>query len=154
MENFLMSIMIRDTLIEDIKREEGYRASVYLDSLQKPTIGYGFLIDSLELQEDICQLILMRKLEKLIKTIKFNFKWFDDMPEKIQDVIINMCYQLGVSGVSKFKKTIQFMKNRQWDKASVEMLDSKWGREQTPQRALRLSKTVKSVEEDTNGFSD
>ncbi len=149
-----MSIMIRDTLIEDIKREEGYRASVYLDSLQKPTIGYGFLIDSLELQEDICQLILMRKLEKLIKTIKFNFKWFDDMPEKIQDVIINMCYQLGVSGVSKFKKTIQFMKNRQWDKASVEMLDSKWGREQTPQRALRLSKTVKSVEEDTNGFSD
>ena len=147
-------IEIRDTLIEDIKREEGYRASVYLDSLQKPTIGYGFLIDSLELQEDICQLILMRKLEKLIKTIKFNFKWFDDMPEKIKDVIINMCYQLGVSGVSKFKKTIQFMKNRQWDKASVEMLDSKWGREQTPQRALRLSKTVKSVEEDTNGFSD
>ena len=92
-----MSIIVRDTLIDDIKREEGYRASVYLDTLDKPTIGYGFLIDSLELQEDICQLILMRKLEKLIKNIKFNFKWFDDMPEKVQDVIINMCYQLGVS---------------------------------------------------------
>jgi len=127
--------------------EEGYRSSVYLDTLEKPTIGYGFLIDSLELQEDICQLILMRKLEKLIKTIKFNFKWFDDMPEKVQDVVINICYQLGVSGFSKFKKTIQFMKNKQWDKASVEMLDSKWAREQTPQRALRLSETVKSVEE-------
>ena len=143
-----MSIIVRDTLIEDIKMEEGYRSSVYLDTLEKPTIGYGFLIDSLELQEDICQLILMRKLEKLIKTIKFNFKWFDDMPEKVQDVVINICYQLGVSGFSKFKKTIQFMKNRQWDKASVEMLDSKWAREQTPQRALRLSGTVKSVEED------
>ena len=142
-----MPIIVRDTLIEDIKMEEGYRASVYLDTLEKPTIGYGFLIDSLELQEDICQLILMRKLEKLIKTIKFNFKWFDDMPEKIQDVVINICYQLGVSGFSKFKKTIQFMKNKQWDKASVEMLDSKWAREQTPQRALRLSETVKSVEE-------
>ena len=142
-----MSIIVRDTLIEDIKMEEGYRASVYLDTLEKPTIGYGFLIDSLELQEDICQLILMRKLEKLIKTIKFNFKWFDDMPEKVQDVVINICYQLGVSGFSKFKKTIQFMKNKQWDKASVEMLDSKWAREQTPQRALRLSETVKSVEE-------
>jgi|TARA_Y100000296_G_C4965362_1_gene153111 lysozyme len=147
MENILMSIIVRDTLIEDIKMEEGYRSSVYLDTLEKPTIGYGFLIDSLELQEDICQLILMRKLEKLIKTIKFNFKWFDDMPEKVQDVVINICYQLGVSGFSKFKKTIQFMKNKQWDKASVEMLDSKWAREQTPQRALRLSETVKSVEE-------
>tara|TARA_Y100000034_G_scaffold112773_1_gene147078 strand:- start:318 stop:764 length:447 start_codon:yes stop_codon:yes gene_type:complete len=147
MENILMSIIVRDTLIEDIKMEEGYRSSVYLDTLEKPTIGYGFLIDSLELQEDICQLILMRKLEKLIKTIKFNFKWFDDMPEKVQDVVINICYQLGVSGFSKFKKTIQFMKNKQWDKASIEMLDSKWAREQTPQRALRLSETVKSVEE-------
>jgi len=142
-----MSVIVRDTLIEDIKMEEGYRSSVYLDTLEKPTIGYGFLIDSLELQEDICQLILMRKLEKLIKTIKFNFKWFDDMPEEVQDVVINICYQLGVSGFSKFKKTIQFMKNKQWDKASVEMLDSKWAREQTPQRALRLSETVKSVEE-------
>ena len=142
-----MSIIVRDTLIDDIKMEEGYRASVYLDSLSKPTIGYGFLIDSLELQEDICQLILMRKLEKLIKNIKFNFKWFDDMPEKVQDVIINMCYQLGVSGVSKFKKTIQFIKNKQWEKASVEMLDSKWFF-QTPQRAKRLSAIVKSVEED------
>ena len=142
-----MSVIVRDTLIEDIKMEEGYRSSVYLDTLEKPTIGYGFLIDSLELQEDICQLILMRKLEKLIKNIKFNFKWFDDMPENVQDVVINICYQLGVSGFSKFKKTIQFMKNKQWDKASVEMLDSKWAREQTPQRALRLSETVKSVEE-------
>ena len=143
-----MSIIVRDTLFEDIKMEEGYRSSVYLDTLEKPTIGYGFLIDSLELQEDICQMILMRKLEKLIKTIKFNFKWFDDMPEKVQDVVINICYQLGVSGFSKFKKTIQFMKNKQWDKASVEMLDSKWAKEQTPQRAKRLSETVKSVEEE------
>ena len=143
-----MSTVVRETLVEDIKKEEGYRSSVYLDTLDKPTIGYGFLIDTLELQEDICELILMRKLEKLIKSIKFNFKWFDDMPDKVQDVIINMCYQLGVSGVSKFKKTIQFMKNKQWDRASVEMLDSKWGREQTPQRAKRLSEIVKSVEED------
>tara|TARA_Y100000310_G_scaffold66553_1_gene61879 strand:+ start:30 stop:476 length:447 start_codon:yes stop_codon:yes gene_type:complete len=148
MEDILMATVVRETLVEDIKKEEGYRSSVYLDTLQKPTIGYGFLIDTLELQEDICQLILMRKLEKLIKSIKFNFKWFDDMPDKVQDVIINMCYQLGVSGVSKFKKTIQFMKNKQWDRASVEMLDSKWAREQTPQRAKRLSEIVKSVEED------
>jgi lysozyme len=148
MEDILMATVVRESLVEDIKKEEGYRSSVYLDTLQKPTIGYGFLIDTLELQEDICELILMRKLEKLIKSIKFNFKWFDDMPDKVQDVIINMCYQLGVSGVSKFKKTIQFMKNQQWDRASVEMLDSKWAREQTPQRAKRLSEIVKSVEED------
>ena len=143
-----MATVVRETLVEDIKKEEGYRSSVYLDTLDKPTIGYGFLIDTLELQEDICELILMRKLEKLIKNIKFNFKWFDDMPDKVQDVIINMCYQLGVSGVSKFKKTVQLIKNKQWDRASVEMLDSKWAREQTPQRAKRLSEIVKSVEED------
>jgi|TARA_Y100000296_G_C4987416_1_gene163680 GH24 family phage-related lysozyme (muramidase) len=147
MENILMSISISESLVDSIIQDEGYRSSVYLDSLGKPTIGYGFLVDALELQEDVCNVILYRKLEKLVKDIKFNMRWFDDMPEKIQDVIINMCYQLGVAGFMKFKKTIQLLKNKQWNRASVEMLNSRWGREQTPQRALRLSKIVKSMEE-------
>ncbi len=142
-----MSISISESLVDSIIQDEGYRSSVYLDSLGKPTIGYGFLVDALELQEDVCNVILYRKLEKLVKDIKFNMRWFDDMPEKIQDVIINMCYQLGVAGFMKFKKTIQLLKNKQWNRASVEMLNSRWGREQTPQRALRLSKIVKSMEE-------
>ena len=141
-----MSFEVKDSLVDTIKEHEGYRNAVYMDTLGKPTIGYGFLIEALELEEDICDLILMRKLEKLVNTIRFKFNWFDDMPDKAQDVIINMCYQLGVNGFAKFSKTIQYFKNREWNLGSKEMLRSKWYM-QTPNRAKELSETIKSIEE-------
>jgi lysozyme len=66
------------------------------------------------------------------------------MPEEIQDVVMEMCYQLGVTGVSKFKKTLTHLQNKRWEEASVEMLDSLWAR-QTPNRAKELSNRVKEV---------
>ena len=54
-----------------------------------------------------------------------------------------MCYQMGVSGFSKFKITIQYMAKGDLIKASEEMLDSKWGKEQTPKRANELSQLLK-----------
>ena len=48
-------------LIPNIKRNEGYISTVYKDSLGIDTIGYGFAIKDLELEEDICEMILERK---------------------------------------------------------------------------------------------
>ena len=142
-----MSFEVKESLLDKIKEHEGYRKSVYMDTLDKPTIGYGFLIEALELEEDLCDLILMRKLEKLIDTIRFKFSWFDDMPDKVQDVVINMCYQLGVNGFAKFAKTIEFFKKREWLESCQEMLRSKWYM-QTPNRAKELSEIIKLIEEE------
>ena len=51
---------------------------------------------------------------------------------------------MGVSGFSKFKKTIKYLADKNYDKASKEMLDSRWAR-QTPNRAIRLSNIVKAL---------
>ena len=67
------------------------------------------------------------------------------MPEDIQMVVIEMCYQIGVTGVSKFKKTLSYLQEKEWGQASVEMLDSKWAK-QTPTRANKLSQIVKGCE--------
>ena len=53
------------SLIESIKEHEGYVGVVYKDSLGIDTIGYGFAIKDLELDEDICEIILERKLKEL-----------------------------------------------------------------------------------------
>ena len=55
-----------------------------------------------------------------------------------------MCYQLGVNGFSKFKKTIYLLETEQYEEASIEMLDSLWAK-QTPNRAQELSQEVKAV---------
>ena len=131
------------SLIDKIKEHEGFRASVYDDSLGIPTIGFGFAIKDLELDLDIAEEILKRKLKNLVKRVHNRFHWVSDAPKPIQEVVYNMCYQMGVSGFSKFKKTIQYLADKNYDKASKEMLDSRWAR-QTPNRAIELSNIVKA----------
>jgi len=135
-------------LIVNIKKNEGYISTVYKDSLGIDTIGYGFAIKDLNLEEDICDIILERKINKLRAEVKKRFKWYDNMPVIIREVVMEMCYQMGVTGFSKFKKTIGFFETKDFKSASVEMLDSKWA-VQTPGRAKQLSEKVRKVGEAT-----
>ena len=130
-------------LLESIKHHEGFVEHVYDDSLGIPTIGYGFAIKDLILDEDIAEDILMRKLERLKRNANSRFKWLEDMPIVVQEVILNMCYQLGITGVSKFRKAISALQEGDWNEAADEMLDSLWAR-QTPNRATELSDIVRN----------
>ena len=135
-----------NSLLESIKKHEGFVEHVYDDSLGIPTIGYGFAIKDLVLDEDIAEEILIRKLEKLKRNANSRFRWLEDMPVVIQEVILNMCYQLGVTGVSKFRKAISAFQEGEWHEAADEMLDSLWAR-QTPNRATELSNIVRNQSE-------
>ena len=130
-------------LKESIIKNEGYVGIVYKDSLGIDTIGYGFAIKDLELDKDICDLILERKLKDLESRVKLKFGWYPFMPKQIQDVVMEMCYQLGVTGFSKFVKTITYFKDKDFKNASVVMLDSLWAK-QTPNRAKEMSEIVRS----------
>ena len=133
-------------LIEQIKQHEGFRDKVYKCKLGYDTIGYGFAIKDLVLDEDIAEQILMKKVYELVCRIQKKFRWFDDLPQEAQDVVTNMCYQLGVTGFSKFKLTIAYLRLHKFKKASVEMLDSKWAL-QTPNRAEELSHILRNLGE-------
>ena len=140
-----MSIHINmEELFEDIKRHEGFRSKVYDDSLGIPTIGYGFAIKDLELDEDDCNHILEKKISKLIPQIFSRWKFLNDAPNDVKIVVVNMCYQMGVNGVSKFKKFLQALEEQDYGWAAIEMLDSKWSK-QTPTRAQELSDKIKEL---------
>ena len=132
------------SLLKQIKKHEGFRSTVYQCTEGYDTIGYGFAIKDLFLDKDIAELILIRNLAVLVERIKKTFPWINDAPEEVQDVVANMCYQLGISGFSKFKKTIYLLETEQYEEASVEMLDSLWYK-QTPNRAKELSEEVRSI---------
>ena len=132
-------------LLDRIKHHEGFRSKVYKCTEGYDTIGYGFAIKDLELDEDISEMILMQKLDNLMTRIGKTFVWWRSADSTVKDVVVEMCYQLGVSGFSKFKKTIDHLENKRYGKAAVEMLDSKWAR-QTPNRALELSNLIKNLE--------
>ena len=131
-------------IIEQLKIHEGYKPKVYKCTAGVDTIGVGFAIKDLELSEEVCDLILTEKLEVLEERFEDKFDWFTTSPVEVRNVMLNMAYQLGFRGFCKFKKTIAYLEEAEWEKASVEMLDSKWAK-QTKNRAESLAKIMRSL---------
>ena len=131
-------------LLEQIKDHEGFSSTVYQCTEGYDTIGYGFAIKDLELTEEIAEDILIGKLSKLRLRLCKTFDWFIDTPEIVQEVIMNMCYQMGLSGFSQFKKTIYYLETEQYEEAADEMLDSLWHK-QTPSRSQELSDVIRGL---------
>ena len=84
------------------------------------------------------------QLKDLEKKIASRFGWFYNAPDPIKDAVTDMCYQMGVSGFSKFKKTIYYLETEQYEEASTECLDSLWAK-QTPNRAKEVSEAISSA---------
>ena len=131
-------------IVEDIKKHEGFEPRVYECSEGYDTIGYGFTIKDLEIDKDVADLILMKKLHTLLQRITIAFPWFENIDNIAKSVVVNMCYQLGLRGFSQFKKTIYYLETEQYEEASMEMLDSLWAK-QTPNRANELSELMSTL---------
>ena len=68
-----------------------------------------------------------------------------DLPTTAQHTITEMCFQLGKSGVSKFRNMWKALQEGNFIGASYEMLDSKWNK-QTPNRCKKLADQMKSCD--------
>ncbi len=128
-------------VIERLKINEGYRSKVYKCSEGFDTIGYGFAIKDLELSEEVSTKILTELVIKKHEMLKEKLSWYNDLPQEVKGVCIEMTYQMGYSGFLKFKKAITHMQNKEWQLAADEMLDSLWAK-QTPNRAKELAQIV------------
>ena len=64
-----------------------------------------------------------------------------DLPQHVGEVILEMVFQLGTTGVSKFKKFWKALRVKDWKKAAAEMKDSRW-HSQTPRRCESLAEIV------------
>ena len=118
-------------LIDSIKENEGFRDHIYKDTLGFDTIGYGFKVDSLTRDElrlnggiiepmnkEVADKILKKKLAKLTSEVYDAIPWLNNSPKEVQEVVIEMAYQMGVGGVLKFKNTLNFIKENDYKNAS------------------------------------
>ena len=126
--------------IEQLKQDEGFSELSYLCTAGYLTIGYGFNIDA-GMSKAQAEAILEVTCRERIDVLKVSLSWFSVAPEEVRSVLLNMAYQLGIAGLMKFKLTLGYLEQRQYDKAAKEMLDSQWAR-QTPERATRLSERI------------
>ena len=135
------------SLVDEIKKHEGFSPVVYKCTAGYDTIGYGQRIKYLRVTEEQSTEWLEEELNNLKYILADKYLWFLPAPKEVQNIVINMAYQLGVSAFSKFKKTIFLLAHRDYKAASTEMLDSKWARDDTPNRAKELSDRMANVQE-------
>jgi GH24 family phage-related lysozyme (muramidase) len=126
-------------LIERIAEHEGFGSNgrVYKCSEGVDTFGHGFTYITEEESMDILSKRIPKKHLKLLDKID----WYKDLPPMVQGVIIEMTFQIGTSGMLKFKKMIANMKAKNWKGAADEMKDSLWYR-QTKTRCEKLASIV------------
>ena len=133
------------TLEERIKKHEGDMVKPYTDTLGFLTGGYGHKIlpgEEIPTDQEGWEKLFQEDLQKakdgadrLIKKNKV-----ENLPCKAKEIIIEMVYQMGESGVSKFRKMWKALKQNPNDyyEAAKQMMDSRWAK-QTHSRARNLS---------------
>ena len=151
-----MTVDVKD-LYEEISADEGKVLHVYLCSELHATVGIGHKIldtdpekdldifginweevpDDQYITEDRCYILFQEDVQIAISGCMKIYNNWDDLPQEVQHILVNMCFQLGQRGLSNFKQMGKAIEESDWGKASVEMMDSRWA-SQTPERAERL----------------
>ena len=131
--------MTDDQIKAMIQGHEGYRDEVYLDSLGKPTCGWGHLLAvgtkvppaASEAFFDQDFRVAMADYLSMVREYSLNLD-----PVR-RAVLIDMLYNMGLTRVRRFVLMIKALQNEDWELAAEEMVDSRWYR-QTKTRAKEL----------------
>jgi len=138
-------------LKQQLEFEEGRRLKAYTCTAGHKTIGIGHNLDVKPafngqripdiISDQICDLIFDRDLNDTITQL--NFVWLANtkLDPARRDAIINMCFQLGINGVMKFKLMLNALERSDWVAAKAHALDSSWAK-QTPERAERVAEQL------------
>jgi lysozyme len=133
-----------DQLIEQLKRHEGFKPHSYRCTKGKLTIGYGYnlsanplKLSSLEIyhaqlhgmNEVEAERLLKLMIAKITDQLEEALPVINRLDHVRQDILINMTYNMGLVGLLKFKKMILALEKKDYQKASIEMLNSKWQRD-------------------------
>jgi len=136
---------------EIIDHEGGIILKPYKDHLGHWTIGAGHLVKEREKHEfkDGINYETGLKLFLIDYTIaKRDMQTFlkpcGDMPDIVQEVCLEMAFQIGLPKLQKFVKFKQALADENWSEAILQMEQSRWYN-QTPNRARSLMDKMKKL---------
>jgi len=148
--------MNREEVYEQLKIDEGVEYEIYEDHLGLPTFGVGHLI--LESDEEFGQPVGTAITEERVRSCferdldtsirecgtLYGEGTFGDLPDEVQQILVNMMFNMGRPRLSGFKKFNAAIEAGNWMEAAKEGRDSLWYNQVT-NRAERLMKRMEKV---------
>lgn len=144
------------TSLEDLLQlHEGIRLYPYDDRTGKSlkegdtleghlTIGVGRNLSTVGISQKELRLMLKSDIAHATKSAN-GYKWFDALSDSRKAVVVSMIFCMGSSGFKKFRRMRAAISVKDWEKAAVELLDSKFSRD-VGNRALVLSHMLRTGE--------
>ncbi|MFW5734808.1 MAG: glycoside hydrolase family protein [Oceanidesulfovibrio sp.] len=164
------------TKIANLKQEEGFRPTAYLDAKNNLTVGYGSNLEH-GLHDDILKELgydpqavkdgtqavteedaakmLTEDAEQAVQESESLVNNYDNLDPDAKGVLAEMVYQMGRTKVGGFVKMRAALERADYDEAADEMLDSKWHKNPpdkggTPERARRKAREMRAAKEDVD----
>lgn len=145
-----------DELRELLEADEGIEHRIYLDHLQKATVGIGHLLVETDPEfgwpvgTEVTEARVSQLFAQDVQVALADALWLqpalESWPVPAQITIISLAFQLGSPRYSKFIKHHEALEQDppMWMTAAEELRDSKLYR-QTPERTERHAKRLESV---------
>lgn len=127
-----------ETLEDTLIRHEGLRLTPYRCTAGKLTIGIGRNLDDVGISEAEARLMLRNDIVNAEAELRRAFRWFDRLSPLRQQVLVNMAFNIGLPRLKGFRNMLAALERGDYDRAAVEMLDSRWAR-QVKGRSVELS---------------
>jgi lysozyme len=146
----------REAVFEQLKIDEGVVYEIYNDHLGYPTFGVGHLVlesdpeygqpTGTPVEEQRVKECFENDLDIAIGECNALYEGgeFNDLPDEVQQILVNMMFNMGRTRLSKFKKMHAAILEGDWKTAAVEGRDSRWYKQVT-NRAERLMSRLENV---------
>ena len=132
-----------DSLVEQLKRHEGFRSKPYIDSVGKVTIGYGRNLDDVGLSRKEAVDLLYNDISLARNAVLTNISVARRLNSARLDALTNMAFNLGITRLLKFRKFLAALDLGDFVEAEVQMLDSLWAK-QVGSRAIELGRQMRT----------
>ena len=145
----------RESVFEQLKIDEGVVNEIYKDHLGYPTFGVGHLVldSDPEFGQDVGTPVTEERtkecFEKDLDTsisecVALYGDTFNDWPGVVQEVLVNMMFNMGRTRLGKFNNFRKALEAQDWKQAGIEGRDSRWHKQVT-NRAERLMVRLEEV---------
>lgn len=128
-----------DATGKELKRGDTIKGNV--------SIGVGRNLFAKGIRKSEYELMLYNDINDAIGDLDTNLPWWRSMSEIRQQVIVNMCFNMGIGnnfgGLLSFHNTLQAMKDGRYADAAQGMRNSAWAKQVGP-RSERLAKMMEN----------
>jgi lysozyme len=130
-------------LINQLKRHEGVKLKPYKCSAGKLTIGVGKNIEDNGITLEEAEYLLQNDIAEARSQLLNSFPWMSTLNDARISAMINFTFNVGIGTVKKFKNALEHLKNREFDEAATEMLNSRWS-EQVGARSKEIADQIRT----------